>query len=293
MALSRALRRAPRRRARRSLPSARTVIVTAPSTTPTGRIRPRCADPGRAQIARYAWGDDYHDVIGAGWSRCSPGCASDRADAVRGARLCRHRAGAGARLRAARRHRLDRQEHLRHQRRASDRGCSSPRSSAACRSSVDAPALDQCGTCTLCLEACPTQALVAPGVLDSTRCISYLTIELRGDIPEPLRARHRHARLRLRHLPGGLPWNAAAPRVRRSGVAAASGLGSRRPADAGRAKRRRADAALRGSPMQRTKAQGLRRNVAVALENAADHHRVGDGGRRADDDGQEIAQERR
>jgi len=133
---------------------------------------------------------------------------------------------------------------------------------------VDAPAFDQCGSCTLCLEACPTQALVAPGVLDSTRCISYLTIELREAIAPPL-----HASIGT-HVYGCdicqevCPWNAVAP-------ASPDPAWQPRPVWDGTTVQTLAAmtddelaGALQGSAMRRTKISGLRRNLDIAIRNS-------------------------
>ena len=253
--------------ARNVLPTARTVIATATVYNTDRPYSTEMSNGGRAQIARYAWGDDYHDVIGArleqlvNWMRRESLEPFDaRAYVDTGPvqeRVYAQHAGIGwiGRNTCVISPTLGSWTFL---------GvilCSLPLE-------VDQPALDQCGTCTLCIEACPTHAIVAPGVLDSTRCISYLTIEHRGDIPADQRAGIGSHVYGCDVCQEVCPWNALAPRSE-------DPAWQPRPAwDAvdlvALSKRSDGDlaSALRGSAMRRAKAQGLRRNVAVALSNA-------------------------
>ena len=130
------------------------------------------------------------------------------------------------------------------------------------------PPLDPgCGSCTLCIDACPTGALDEPGVLDATRCLSYWT-QVPEPIPEPYRARARRAGLRLRHLPGRLPVE---PRRR----AAARGARARRGAHVDLVAWLEADARelrreLDRLYVPRNDARWLRRNALVALGNVGE-----------------------
>lgn len=137
----------------------------------------------------------------------------------------------------------------------------------------DAPfEADRCGTCTRCLDACPTQAFVAPHVLDATRCISYLTIELRGAIDEALRAAMGDRVYGCDVCQEVCPWNVsfAAP-LREPAFASRDGLNTR---DA-RAivqellamSQSEFSARFKGSAMKRAKRRGLARNAAVVLGN--------------------------
>lgn len=230
------------------------------------------ADAGRAAIARYAWGDDYHTVLErrlaalVDWMRrahaepfearayVDTGPVQERVYAQHagigwiGKNTCVINPGLGSWIFL------------------SAIICSLPLE-------PDAPALDQCGTCTLCLDACPTGALVAPYQLDSRRCLSYLTIELKGAIPPDQReAVGRHA-YGCDICQDVCPWNLTPTTAASadSAWAARPGLDGPRLLDLWRRSDDELRALLKGSAMKRAGVKRLRRNLAVAIGNSGDH----------------------
>jgi len=134
-------------------------------------------------------------------------------------------------------------------------------------------ASDHCGTCTRCIDACPTQAIVEPRVLDATKCISYLTIEGKGEIPLALRESIGELIYGCDICQDVCPWNEKFSRALPEGSPFAA-----REAIAGKDARTLArelvgmtkeefSAKFRRSPMKRAKLAGLKRNAAVVLGN--------------------------
>jgi epoxyqueuosine reductase len=132
---------------------------------------------------------------------------------------------------------------------------------------ADSPGLDRCGTCTLCLEACPTGALVEPWVLDARRCISYLTIELRREIPSPLRQPVGARIYGCDVCQDVCPWNQTAARTDDPAWQPHSGLDHPHLDDLLRRTDDELAALIRGTALTRAGVSGLRRTLAVAAEN--------------------------
>jgi epoxyqueuosine reductase len=267
------LHRSAERRAdvRQVLPSARAVVCLATIYNVNRRYSVHQPDGGTAALARYAWGDDYHVVIERrmegllAWMREAGGAQFEgKAYVDTGPvqeRVYAQRAGIGW---------------------IGKNTCViSPTagswlflSEIICNVALepDTPALDQCGTCTRCLDACPTGALVEPRVLDANRCLSYLTIENKGAIP----ADHRDAI--GAHAYGCdicqevCPWNLS----HKTAVSDDAAWQPRPGLDEPRltALWARTDdelrALLKGSAMKRAGVRRLRRNLAVAIGNTGD-----------------------
>lgn len=136
---------------------------------------------------------------------------------------------------------------------------------------ADEPRPDMCGSCTACLEACPTGALREPYVLDATRCISYLTIEIKGAIPEELREGVGRHVFGCDICQDVCPWNRRRRHAGGPEFAPREGLMAPDLAELAalvldeEAFRQR----FRGSAVKRTRRRGLLRNLAVALGNSA------------------------
>lgn len=129
-------------------------------------------------------------------------------------------------------------------------------------------AADRCGSCTRCIDACPTDALVAPRQMDASRCISYLTIEKKTGIPQELREPMGRQVFGCDICQDVCPWNRRAPVIRHEGMLPRPELVN--PSlnwlallDAAGFKRY-----FKGSPLERTGRKRLHRNVAIAMGNS-------------------------
>jgi epoxyqueuosine reductase len=278
---------------RLTLDGARSVIVVAlnyNSTQPysTEQAGVHDADSPRGWISRYAWGDDYHEVLReklnafvarmhAQW--CEPFEARayvDTGPVVE--RVAAKYAGLGW---------LAKNTCLINEQLGSWLFLGVIVTTLELEASLrpgEPAAADLCGNCTLCLDACPTQAFAAPYVLDARRCISYLTIELRGAIPEELRPAMGNAVIGCDICQDVCPWNRKSPLTqlaafqprqievngenRKEKMATSATLFAPELGWLASLSQEDFSRIFRGSAVKRAKWRGLVRNACVALGNS-------------------------
>ncbi|HKY64684.1 MAG TPA: tRNA epoxyqueuosine(34) reductase QueG [bacterium] len=227
---------------------------------------PNSTDPAEANVSRYAWGEDYHEVLSAklrdfeGWlvrkipeARCYAGV--DAAPILE--KAWAERSGLGW---------IGKHTNL------IEAESGSYFFLAVLLTNLDfaedAPVADRCGVCTRCIEICPTRAIVGPYQLDARLCISYLTIELKGPIPRELRPLIGNHVFGCDDCQEVCPWNRFSRPTRegrffpRDGVRAQP-LESFLELSEAEFKRRFA-----GSAVLRAKRRGFLRNVCVAIGNS-------------------------
>ncbi|MDP2155170.1 MAG: tRNA epoxyqueuosine(34) reductase QueG [Sulfuricella sp.] len=133
---------------------------------------------------------------------------------------------------------------------------------------IDEPEQNHCGTCISCITSCPTDAIVAPYQVDARRCISYLTIELKGSIPEELRPLIGNRVYGCDDCQLACPWNKFGQLTREPDFAVRHGLDDAKLAGLFRWSEAEFDARLAGSPIRRIGHERWLRNIAVGLGNA-------------------------
>ena len=242
---------------RRVLPEGRSLLVVG-----LGHARPAVELPGGGRIARYAAGRDYHNRMGKALRRlvrrlAEAGISGRTRTVVDAGPLLErsHAAEAGLGF-------LSKAANLLHPRFGPWFFLGEVLLEAELEP-TPAPPAGSCGTCTACLDACPTGAIPAPGVVDANLCLSYHTIENRGRIPAAIEAHLGPWAFGCDVCSEVCPWGARAPD-------ASAGWGTRPLAGASLVDWLRRPAAvlaedLRGSPLARAKPEGLARNACLVL----------------------------
>lgn len=252
---------------REIFPDVRSVIVCAmnynsgkPHTT---------LDRARAWISRYAWGEDYHETLQAKLRELASWIQSELGGETRTyvdtgpllERVFAKYAGIGW---------FGKNTCMIHEKMGSwfFLGC--------ILTNLDfkfgLPAADRCGTCTRCIDACPTQAIVAPYVLDSRRCIAYLNIELRGQIPEPMREGIGHHLFGCDICQDVCPWNRKAPVSTVPAFQPKAGLFWPELETLLNMSEDDWRLLIRGTSIKRAKVKGLLRNLMVVVGNSGLRH---------------------
>jgi epoxyqueuosine reductase len=254
---------------RRVVPSAQTVIMVGAVYNGEHPYSTERNDPSRGEVARYARSEDYHHVLGrrldslVAWMREQhPDPFEARAYVDTGPvqeRVYAQYAGLGW---------IGKNTCLINPEFGSWMLLGAIICSLALE--TDAPELDQCGTCTLCLEACPTAAFVEPRVLDATRCLSYLTIEYRGSIPLGHRNQIGNHIFGCDICQEVCPWNGASIPTADLSWSSREDLNLPSLIDLWRRNDDELTEFIAGTPLTRASVRGLRRNLAVALGNSAD-----------------------
>jgi len=250
---------------RKVLPGARSIVVLALNYFQAEQVQASEA-AAKGKIARYAWGDDYHQVVESKLDKIDQFLRDfgghQKCYVDTGPILERdHAAQAGIGWHGKNTMLIDERlgtwfflaEIL-----------------TTLELPPDQPVADRCGTCERCIKACPTGAITAPHRLDARRCISYLTIELKGSIPLELRPLIGDRIFGCDDCLEVCPWNRFAEVSHETAFSArksTAGMSLREYLELTDAEFR---ALFKTSPIKRIKRRGFLRNVCVALGNAGD-----------------------
>ena len=224
-------------------------------------------DPGRGHISRYAWGDDYHELIRerllelvtfikqTAESKLKTRVCVDTAPVLE--REYAQKAGIGW---------IGKNTNLIHWRSGSWYFLAEVLVNIALES--DTPELrGSCGTCTRCIEDCPTDAIIEPNLLDSRLCISYLTIELKESIPKALRPKMGNLIFGCDICQEVCPWNSKALPTTETAFQPRDGNLAPELLSLVGMTQREFSRRFKGSPIKRAKRRGFLRNVLVAIGN--------------------------